>query len=501
MPKSLAYGGVTVVKAAKRRAFTLVELIVVLAVLAILAAAGVGTAVGYVKRSKFNQNQENAVTVYQITQTALSQMEKNGSLDDWVRDQLLVKGDMSPYVSSNPSNNPDVEQRFETSRASFDGESAVKGKTVHIRYSLTYIPGSDDDQSVLLSDLIRPYFYEASIFQSTITVEFDVVNAYDSDLISHYSANCYSAFVSAEYKEGWGEGTKIPARDFEERSKKTFIGYFDDGGGTLTDIIYVPLTENLSVSYKELFYNRLNRVLNISWSVNSGNNCILGRGKHIHYAISLMDAPDPNDSEAQPVVFCEMVILEDRLLEGQTSGEDLMESLAKASEGSLVSAGGRSYVASVQTLQRQIVNGTDVETHDYQETSFIANAHVYVASGDNMGQFDSKASDESFYVDLPVKIAYITGDIDSMGGLLAPYMTYTIMLDQESCYKVFDPAVHTNVSAAFQALPNRFDPSQTLDSAGDNVIASEYDDGIYNSFVMVTGLIKQTTGDNSGGEG
>ena len=62
------------------RAFTLVELIVVIAVLAILAAAGVGTAVGYMKRSKFTKNQQNAVTVFQTTQTALAQLEKNGSI-------------------------------------------------------------------------------------------------------------------------------------------------------------------------------------------------------------------------------------------------------------------------------------------------------------------------------------------------------------------------------------------------------------------------------------
>lgn len=64
-----------------RRGFTLVELIVVLTILAILAAIGVGSAVSYIRKSRFDQNSEHAITVYQATQNALSQKASDGTID------------------------------------------------------------------------------------------------------------------------------------------------------------------------------------------------------------------------------------------------------------------------------------------------------------------------------------------------------------------------------------------------------------------------------------
>ena len=61
-------------RAKNARGITLVELIVVLVIMSILAAAGIGSAVGFVKRSRLTQNEDNANTIYQAVQTALLQM-------------------------------------------------------------------------------------------------------------------------------------------------------------------------------------------------------------------------------------------------------------------------------------------------------------------------------------------------------------------------------------------------------------------------------------------
>ena len=61
------------------KGFTLTEMIVVLVVLAILAASGIGAASGYMKRSTLTKNDSNAETIYQAAQTALQQMQKKGT--------------------------------------------------------------------------------------------------------------------------------------------------------------------------------------------------------------------------------------------------------------------------------------------------------------------------------------------------------------------------------------------------------------------------------------
>ena len=109
------------------KGFTLTEMIVVIAVLSILAAAGVGTTIGYVKRSIFDQNQNDANAVYQAIQTALEAKEKSGKLSSWVSSKLIDYDEdtktskvKSVYeyeytdqsINDNPSSNTALEQQF-----------------------------------------------------------------------------------------------------------------------------------------------------------------------------------------------------------------------------------------------------------------------------------------------------------------------------------------------------------------------------------------------------
>lgn len=398
------------------RAFTLVELIVVIAVLAILAAAGVGTAVGYMKRSKFSKNQENAITIYQITQTALSQKEKNGSIEAWV-EQLMTKGTVRPYISGNPSTNVAEETRFLDKQA-FNTASKGINASYHIRYSLTYVSSKkDDEQSALLSELIRPYLYDASILAGTVTVEFDVVKGYDTDLAEHYSANCFSVFVDADNSEGW---TELPNRDIGYRSGTSLVGYTDIGQGSLTDLVFLRITDTLNISFFELRYSKVKKTLNITWSASAGGSCILGRGKAIQYVITLKDDSDNT--------ICELVLREDQLLENSTSAINFIEPLASA-QGTQVLIEGTSYIAKVneelgrtidENLAPHTYYSTSISTADNPTLRANAQAHVRI----NQGEYTDRP------VTLPVTIAYITNDIDNSSQHLplAPYMTYTISL-------------------------------------------------------------------------
>ena len=140
------------------RGITLVELIVVIAILVILASAGIGAATGYAKRTIIEQNQSNAETIYQAAQTALQQMQKAGGvyspsknevvkINDWVND-LMSKGTAYPFVEKNMSEDMTENKGYYTTRynatnfSSFDASTADTNASVHMRYFLTYSKNS-----------------------------------------------------------------------------------------------------------------------------------------------------------------------------------------------------------------------------------------------------------------------------------------------------------------------------------------------------------------------
>ena len=171
-------------RAKNARGVTLVELIVVLVIMAILAGAGIGTSIGFVKRSEFNQNESNAETIYQTVQTALLQMDKSGSIDSFVKDNILKYATAYEWTAGNPSSNLLLEQKFNLSNFnSLKADTAKPNQSVHMRYLLTHEsnpqatdtePQHKAKQREILKSLIQPYFYDATIFVGTITIEVDV---------------------------------------------------------------------------------------------------------------------------------------------------------------------------------------------------------------------------------------------------------------------------------------------------------------------------------------
>ena len=61
-----------------RRGFTLVELMVVLAVTAILAALAGGGLLAYIRLARFQKNESNARAMFQTAQLATAQLELAG---------------------------------------------------------------------------------------------------------------------------------------------------------------------------------------------------------------------------------------------------------------------------------------------------------------------------------------------------------------------------------------------------------------------------------------
>ena len=127
-------------RTASAKGITLVEMIVVLTILSILAAAGIVSTIGYVKNSQFSRNERNAETIYQAVQTALVQKDKSGSIDKWITDNILTYGDVVAYDSTNEANFS-LEGKF-VSKTEFDDlspDTALPNESVHIRYCITFI--------------------------------------------------------------------------------------------------------------------------------------------------------------------------------------------------------------------------------------------------------------------------------------------------------------------------------------------------------------------------
>lgn len=200
----------------KSRGFTLVELIVILIIVAILAAAGVATALGYIKKTKFDKNNQTAITVYQTAQTALSNKMANGTIQRWILD-------LPGFDASDVDFTSDSETNFS------------QHKTVSLTYNHK-TPGGVQDK--YLYEFLSPYLYYPTIFGGTLSVEFDICITKDNGHLN-YTANVLSAFFSSENDSesgGWdvtclgGSTDGLPNRSESYRRSTSLVGYYDGSG-------------------------------------------------------------------------------------------------------------------------------------------------------------------------------------------------------------------------------------------------------------------------------
>ena len=185
-------------KTRRSSGFTMVELMVVLAIMAILAALVGGGLIAYTRLARFEKNEANARTLFQTAQIALTRRDTAGELDDF-RQKVLLNGQAGAH---------------------FD-PAAQKGDELNKNiYALYYDKVTDDDSdNELLRELLGDYIYDDSLLNAAICVEIDAA-----------SGQVYSVFYDTNAdKLRFGEtngATNIYDRSYDYRRHDSLVGYY-----------------------------------------------------------------------------------------------------------------------------------------------------------------------------------------------------------------------------------------------------------------------------------
>lgn len=185
-------------KTRRSSGFTMVELMVVLAIMAILAALVGGGLIAYTRLARFEKNEANARTLFQTAQIALTRRDTAGELDDF-RQKVLLNGQAGAH---------------------FDPAAQKADELNKNIYALYYDKVTDDDSdNELLRELLGDYIYDDSLLNAAICVEIDAA-----------SGQVYSVFYDTnadklrfEEKDG---ATDIYDRSYDYRRHDSLVGYY-----------------------------------------------------------------------------------------------------------------------------------------------------------------------------------------------------------------------------------------------------------------------------------
>lgn len=198
-------------KTRRSSGFTMVELMVVLAIMAILAALVGGGLIAYTRLARFEKNEANARTLFQTAQIALTRRDTAGELDDF-RQKVLLNGQAGAH--------------FDPAALTLTGEEneeTRKQKADELNkniYALYYDKVTDaDSDNELLRALLGDYIYDDSLLNAAICVEIDAA-----------SGQVYSVFYDTNAdKLRFGEtngATDIYNRSYDHRRHDSLVGYY-----------------------------------------------------------------------------------------------------------------------------------------------------------------------------------------------------------------------------------------------------------------------------------
>ena len=231
----------------KKKGFTLVELMVVLAITAILAVLVGGGLIAYTRLARFEKNEANARTLFQTAQISLTRMETAGELDAFRR-QVMEEGSTGDHFQ-NDVTVTDADGKPLVSRT----KTELNQNVAALYYDRT--GAAAGNHNALVKELLGDYIYDASLLNASICVEIDV-----------QSGQVYSVFYdtkSDKLRFNQDGATNIYDRSYNHRRNDTLVGYYS--AEDRVNVVQLVQTK-LKVKNPRLTNGE---TLTLSWSGNS----------------------------------------------------------------------------------------------------------------------------------------------------------------------------------------------------------------------------------------
>lgn len=230
-----------------KKGFTLVELMVVLAITAILAVLVGGGLIAYTRLARFEKNEANARTLFQTAQISLTRMETAGELDAFRR-QVMEEGDTGDHFQN------------DVTVTGADGKTLVSRTKTELNQNVAALyydrtGAAAGNHNALVKELLGDYIYDASLLNASICVEIDV-----------QSGQVYSVFYdtkSDKLRFKQDGATNIYDRSYDHRRNDTLVGYYS--AEDRVNVVQLVQTK-LKVKNPRLTNGE---TLTLSWSGNS----------------------------------------------------------------------------------------------------------------------------------------------------------------------------------------------------------------------------------------
>lgn len=231
----------------KKKGFTLVELMVVLAITAILAALVGGGLIAYTRLARFEKNEANARTLFQTAQISLTRMETAGELDAFRR-QVMEEGSTGDHFQN------------DVTVTGADGKTLVSRTKTELDQNVAALyydrtGAAAGNHNALVERLLGDYIYDASLLNASICVEIDV-----------QSGQVYSVFYdtkSDKLRFNQDGATNIYDRSYDHRRNDSLVGYYS--AEDRVNVVQLVQTK-LKVKNPRLTNGE---TLTLSWSGNS----------------------------------------------------------------------------------------------------------------------------------------------------------------------------------------------------------------------------------------